>query len=254
MSTLYPPKLIILCGGKGSRLRPLGADLPKPLVPLHGKPILQHILEFYLGKQIREFVLCVGFRAEAIRAFIESRQFPAKIDIADAGEEASMLQRLHEVRGQWGERAMVTYGDTFIDIDPMHMLAEHVRRMVAATITITDIRSPFGLVQADVDGTVLAFDEKPVFPYYIGHMVMERAVLEELDDDLLTLPDGVGLVRLFQRLIARRRLGAYRHTGLQITFNTLMERELAEQALIKFFTEREEDVVLERSTGSRHRR
>lgn len=210
-------------------------------MPLNGKPILQHIIEFYLGKQFREFVLCAGFRAEAIRDFIASQRFPAEIHIADAGEDASMLQRLYDVRHQWGERAMVTYGDTFIDLDPMEMFAEHVRRKVAATITVTDIRNPFGIVQLEADRTVLAFDEKPVFPYYIGHMVMERRVLEELDEELLALPDGTGLVRLFQQLIARRQLGAYRHTGLQITFNTVTEREVAEQALIKFFTERETD-------------
>ena len=254
MTTTRPPKLVILCGGRGSRLQPLSANLPKPLVPLNGKPILQHILEFYLGKHFRAFVLCAGFRAEAIRTFIASQRFPADIEIADAGEEASMLRRLYEVRHQWGERAMVTYGDTFIDFDPMHMLAEHVRRRVAATITVADIQSPFGIVQVDVDHRVRAFDEKPVFPYYIGHLVMERSVLEELDETLLSLPDGEGLVQLFQRLIACGQLGAYHHRGLQITFNTLMERESAEQALIKFFTEREENDVLHGSTDPRHRR
>lgn len=243
-----------MCGGRGSRLQPLPTDLPKPLVPLNGKPILQHIIEFYLGKQFREFVLCAGFRAEAIRDFIASQRFPATIDIADAGEDASILRRLYDVRDRWGARAMVTYGDTFIDIDPMHMLAEHVRHQAAATITVADIRSPFGIVQVDADEKVLTFDEKPVFPYYIGHLVMERRVVEELDDRVLALPDGAGLIQLFHRLITRRQLGAYKHTGLQITFNTPTEREVAEQALIKFFTEREDDDTLERSADPGHRR
>lgn len=208
-------------------------------MPLHGKPILQHIIEFYLAKRFRDVILCAGFRAEMIRAFVADQGFEAAIDVSDAGEEASILQRLHAVRSQLGERAMVTYGDTFIDIDPQRMLREHERSGAAVTITIADIRSPFGIVGVDADSRVLAFDEKPSLPYYIGHMIMERRVLEELPPALLALPDGEGLVRLFQELIAKGQLRAHKHTGLRITFNTLSEREVAEEEMVKFFTQQD---------------
>ncbi len=66
------PKVVILCGGRGSRLQPLTADVPKPLVQLHGKPILQHVIEFYLRHEFREFILCAGFRSEMIRGFVDA--------------------------------------------------------------------------------------------------------------------------------------------------------------------------------------
>lgn len=228
---------MVLCGGRGSRLQPAISELPKPLVPIHGKPILQHIIEFYLAKAFCEMVLCVGHQADRIRAFVAAQRFPAQIHISDAGTDAGMLRRLYEARSFIGDRTMVTYGDTFIDLNVDHMLQEHLRQETAATITIADIRNPFGIVQVGVDQRVVAFQEKPLLPYYIGHLVMERRVLDTLDERLLALPDGEGLVCLFQQLIQQRQLGSYKHTGLQITFNTLAERDRAEQELMKFFTE-----------------
>ena len=209
-------------------------------MPLNGKPILQHVIEFYIDRRFQEFVLCAGFRADAIRQFVVERKFDADIEVSNAGEDASMLRRLYEVSRLMGERAMVTYGDTFVNIDPQQMLQEHLRRNVGVTITIADIRSPFGVVKVDAADRVCAFDEKPLLPYYIGHMVMERSVLDDVDQQLLDLPDGQGLVGLFQALIAKQQLSAYKHTGLRITFNTASEREQAEEAMMKFFTQREQ--------------
>ncbi len=104
------------------------------------------------------------------------------------------------------------------------------------TITTAGVRSPFGLVKATEDGCVVSFDEKPVQPYYVGHMLIDRTVLEDVDPELLEMPDGDGLVALFQRLIEKRRLRLYPYTGPQITFNTQQELNRAERELVAFFT------------------
>ncbi len=230
--------VIILCGGRGSRLQPITADVPKALVPLHGKPILQHSIEFYLSKQVTRFILCTGVHAGAIERFLASHGFPAEIQTSNAGEEVSMLQRLYAVRYLMEEsRAIVTYGDTFIDLDPQKMLAEHRRSGAAVTMTVAEIRSPFGLVTLGTDQSVLAFEEKPLLPHYIGQFIIERSVFDQMDDAWLALPDGEGLVRLFQDLIEQKRLRAYQHRGLHLTFNTMEERQRAEAAMVTFFTE-----------------
>jgi glucose-1-phosphate cytidylyltransferase len=234
------PKVIILCGGKGHRLRPLTARLPKPMVELNGKPILQHIIEFYIGKGFARFVLCTGFCAGVIEDFVASHSFGAEIELSDAGERAGMLERIHRVRGSIDERAIVTYGDTFIHNNPRRLLKAHAMAGNDLTITVADIRSPFGLVGFDARKKATVYDEKPVFSYYIGQMVVERSLLESLARRFLSLPDGDGLVALFQALIRKRRLGVYRHSGLHITFNTLYERDRAEEKIIEYFTEQEE--------------
>lgn len=232
-------KVVILCGGRGHRLRPLTSNLPKPLVALNGKPILQHIIEFYSGKGLNRFILCTGYRAGVINKFVSDHKFNAKIEISNAGTKSGMLKRLYLVRDLIDEKAVVTYGDTFVNIDVYRMLKEHNRRKAAATITVADIRSPFGLVRFNTNNKVDSFEEKPLFQYYIGHMILEKSVLDGLDADLVSMPDGEGLIKLFQKLIKLKKLYVYKHTGLQITFNTLYERQKAEEEFTKFFTEQE---------------
>lgn len=232
-------KTVILCGGRGSRLKPLTDLIPKPLVTLNGKPLLQHVVNGYLRKGKTDFVLCVGYREDMIRDFLAQQAFSGTFEFSNAGEQASILQRLHQARTLMGDRVFVAYGDTLIDIDLEVMLAQHQASQAQLTITIAEIRSPFGLVTIDEAGWGMSFEEKPLQMYYIGHMLLERMVLENLDPQLLALPDGDGLVELFRRLIAKKQMQTYRYSGPRITFNTHQERDQAERDFIKFFTHQE---------------
>ncbi|MBI2370185.1 MAG: nucleotidyltransferase family protein [Deltaproteobacteria bacterium] len=234
-------KTIILCGGRGSRLRPLTDTVPKPLVPLNGKPILQHNLEYYISRGYRRFVLCLGYRGDLIRDFVSRGSFDAEVEFADAGEQASILERLCHARPMMGKTAFVVYGDTLVSVDLDQMVAEHERHGAAVTITTGDIRSPFGLVTADEAGWARSFEEKPVLTYYIGQMLLEAAALDDVEPAWLRMPDGEGLVRLLGRLIEEGRVRVHPHRGVQITFNTQQEYRQAERELIAFFTHRETD-------------
>jgi len=230
-------KVFILCGGKGRRLEPNDLALPKVLIELQGKPILERILEFYIQRQWHQFVICAGYRSDLIKKFLSQFREKAEIEISDSGEEAGMLERLYRARHLIGERAVVTYGDTFIDIDIDQMLREHQRKGGDLTITIADIQTPFGIVNIDSDQKVRSFKEKPVFSYYIGHMILERKILDDLDDELIFAPNGEGIVKLFQTLAKQKRLYAYKHSGLRLTFNTWSEHQNAEDVFLKFFTD-----------------
>lgn len=232
-------KVIILCGGKGRRLGELSAKLPKALIPLKGRPILQHILEFYINCGFRKFILCTGYLSEAIEAFVLNNHFDAEIEICNAGEDVSMLKRLLLVKHLINESAIVNYGDTFVNIDPNLVIKEHKRSKKDATVTIADIRSPFGIVRYDKNRRVTFFKEKPSFEYYIGQFIIEGKALRNIDNKLLSLPDGEGLIRLFKNLIKEKKLNAYKHEGFNITFNTTQELKKAEEDFIKFFTQQE---------------
>ena len=114
----------------------------------------------------------------------------------------------------------------------------HDSQKAEITITVTDIRSPFGVVKLHKNKVVL-FEEKPMFSYYIGHMIMNKRVLDQLNPKLLKEPDGSGLISLFQHTIGKGTLGAFVHKGLQLTFNTLQEHKKADEEMMKFFTEQE---------------
>lgn len=231
--------IIVLCGGAGSRLRPLTERLPKTLVPLNGKPMLRHILEYHLAKGRRRFILCLGYLGDRIREFIAGAGFPeASFAFSDLGEKASMLARIHAAAALAdAPRALIVYGDTLIDTDLPAMLAAHRERDADLTLTTASIRNPFGLVRLDAGNRVLSFEEKPIQTYYIGQMLMERRVAEEVSPELLALPDGEGLVRCIQGLAARGRVGAFQYAGPQITFNTQQELQKAERDIIAFYTQ-----------------
>jgi NDP-sugar pyrophosphorylase family protein len=231
-------KVVILCGGEGKRLRPLTEYLPKTLMPIMGIPILQHIIEHFIRKGLKEFILCVGFKSDAIKKFIKSQNFHADIIISDAGVEASMLKRIYEAHKHFEERALITYGDTFIALEPHQMLEQHLKNRADISITVAESRSPFGHVQSSPQNNrVISFEEKPSFSYYIGNMIIESKVFNNINDNIISLPDGRGLIALFQECINRKTLYSIKHAGLQLTFNTLYQYRKAETDFIKFFTE-----------------
>jgi NDP-sugar pyrophosphorylase family protein len=205
-------------------------------VPLHGRPILDYLLDFYRSFGLDHFVLCVGYCGAQFRSYYAHPPNGVRLEFSDEGEDASMLRRIWSVQEWMSPRIMVSYGDTFTDLDLAGMLALHLARGALVTIAIARIRSPFGLVTFDADGWVSSFTEKPSLRYYIGHFLLERAALDYVTPEMLPLPDGEGLVRFFEVLAEARRLCAFEHQGLQITFNTESERRQAEEDLGRFYT------------------
>lgn len=209
---------------------------PKPLIPLDGKPCLQHILESSIRKGCHHFVLCTGYQGSSIVDFVKQRSFDAEIEFSDAGLEASMLQRIYKARELLkGERSFIAYGDLLIDVNLDAMLEAHLTSGAKVTMTTAQVQSPFGLIQTDSEHWVLSFDEKPILPYYVGHMLMEIKVMETLSPAQLQLQDGKGIVSLFQELSAKKELQAFPYSGPQITFNTDRELHKAEQDFKTFF-------------------
>jgi NDP-sugar pyrophosphorylase family protein len=227
---------VMLCGGRGRRLQPLTNQLPKPMVRFHGKPMLDHIIDFLSRKGLNRYTFCVGYMGDMIRNHYAGKSENAEMKFSDAGEDASMIMRLNKAAGSVGDRFLCVYGDTFIDLDLVGMYRAHCRAKADVTIVMTKVRSPFGLVRTDDDGMVALFEEKPVMNYYIGCFLAERAVFDNLDPRLLALPDGQGLVELFQQLVTRHKLGAFEHAGLQLTFNTPSDCEKVEEELGQFYT------------------
>ena len=229
-------KVVVLCGGRGTRLKPQTDVIPKALVPINGRPILEYILDFYRAKGLSRFVLCVGYKGEQIAERYETPPPGIEIEISDIGEDASMLQRIWAVRDLIGERAFVSYCDTFIDLDLDGLMASHLDHEATVTLVSAKIKSPFGLLTFDSSSWVSSFVEKPLLNYYIGCFVLERSGLSHVTPEMLERGDGDGLVSFFQDLVAKKKLAGFEHEGMQITFNTESEREKAEEYLGQFYT------------------
>ncbi len=234
-------QVAVLCGGKGTRLKPTTDVVPKALVELNGRPMLDYIIDFYRTKGLTKFILCVGHKAEKVKNYYEHPPSGTEIDFSDAGENASMLERVWAIRNHMGERIFVAYCDTFIDLDIDRMMADHLEHKAEVTIVSAKIRNPFGLLTYDSDNWVTSFVEKPLSNYYIGCFILERSALDLVTPEMLKRPDGQGLVEgLFEGLIGAKKLAVFEHRGAQITFNTESERKKVEEYLGRFYTHLEE--------------
>ncbi len=240
MSSAREATALVLCGGRGARLHGRTDRTPKPLVPVNGRPMLAHILEQLVRQGLSRVVLATGHLSEQVEAFAAGLGLAPPPIISNAGAEASMLARLHHARPALRGVVVVCYGDTFIDIDFGHLVATHLARGRLATMVTGKIRNPFGVVSLDHRQAVISFTEKPVQDYYIGCFVCSQELLALASPELLALPDGQGLIALFQRLIGERQLAAYPFTGLQLTFNTELELSDARARLRSYHTLRED--------------
>jgi glucose-1-phosphate cytidylyltransferase len=225
---------VLLCGGKGERLRPFTEHLPKPLVPLQGKPLLQHLLRYLFLQGVRRFVLCTGYKAESLSRFVREEQPlspECSVVCVDSGEAASMTDRVLDARTQVPGRALVCYGDTLANVDLGSLARHHTRSGALATMTVYPLRSPYGIVSLEGDSDrVVELREKPVLPYWIniGFILCEPAALD-------TMRRGTDLVSFLSALTEHGAVRAHKHQGKHLTVNTEKERSEAEGE-IEFFT------------------
>ena len=155
-------KTVILCGGRGTRAYPHTVELPKPLLEVAGRPVLQHVMEIYAEQGFRSFVLSAGFKADMIREFAAAMPSDWEIDVVDTGEGTNTGGRVIGVRDRVGETFFATYSDGLADVDLAALLAFHESHPGAATLTTVPLPSQYGTIEQDPAGKIARFREKPV--------------------------------------------------------------------------------------------
>lgn len=221
MTAAQRPPVVLLCGGLGLRQRTDTDDLPKALRQLpDGQPLLLHILQYYRSFGCTEFVLCVGYRAEAIREVVR-RAHPAggelRITFVDSGTEAGKCVRLLDARPHVGRRRfLLGYSDVLSSLDLDDLIRTHQAGRGLLTLVATRVRSRYGVVRLGERTLVTAFDEKPVDDTLIsaGYFVCEPELFAELSPEASFERD------VLPRLAARRELHGFRHDGMWVALDT----------------------------------
>jgi glucose-1-phosphate cytidylyltransferase len=204
--------VVILCGGRGTRLQEHTRSIPKPMVEIGGRPILWHVLQIHLAQGFRRFLLLTGYLGEQVERFITAERWPAGAEIRclDTGEETPTGGRLHRAADALGEQTFcLAYGDGVADVDLAALLGAHAEHGAPATMTVVRPALPFGVADLNGDGVVRGFTEKPRSDQWVngGFFCFEPAVLE-----LLT-PESVLERDPLERLAAAGELRAFRHEG-----------------------------------------
>ncbi len=184
---------LILAGGQGERLRPLTDTLPKPMVPVAGKPILEHQLEWLLTINVADVVFLAGYRWEAIKEhFGDGSGFGIRalysVEESPLGRGGAIQKGLSKVPQDPGP-IVVLNGDTITFEDPRALLQHHEEKLAAnpahlATIMVVPMVGPYGLVELNLSGDVVAFREKVEMPHRInaGVYIFERDIVTELPE------------------------------------------------------------------------
>lgn len=231
-------KVVILCGGQGTRIRDVSENVPKPLIPVGDFPILWHIMKYYSSMGHQEFVLCLGYKGQVIKDFFlnyesHTRDFTIhlgadkgieyhtdheevnwKVTLADTGLDAMTGARIRKIRKYIGndEHFMLTYGDGVGDIDIAKLISFHLSH--GRILTVTGVRPPgrFGELMNSPTGEVIEFNEKPQATggrISGGYFVCSRKIFDYLDEreDLIFETDPM------RKLVADGQMMMYEHDG-----------------------------------------
>lgn len=206
------PPVVILCGGRGTRLRERTESMPKALVEIGGRPILWHVIEIYARQGFTRFLLCTGYRGEMVREFSAAQAWPegVTVECVETGLETPTGGRVALVGDRISEGTFcITYADGVADVDLASQLAFHRGHGDLATVTVVRPTLQWGVAEIDAEERVRRFVEKPRSEHWVngGFFCFEREALD------FFAPDSVLERGPLERLAARGALHAYRHHG-----------------------------------------
>ncbi len=244
-------KVVILCGGRGTRIRDVANNMPKPMVSIGDFPILWHIMKYYATYGFKEFILCLGYKGHVIKDFFlnyeasindftitlgnsKSIDFHShndesdwKVTLAETGLDALTGTRVNRIKKYIGsdDVFMLTYGDGLSDIDLERLVRFH--REHGKIMTVTGVRPPgrFGEMECGPGGVVQEFNEKPQATggrISGGFFVCSCGVFDYIADDKNVMLEE-NPMRCLQR---DQQLMAYEHNGFWQCMDTYRDYTL----------------------------
>jgi len=174
---------VILAGGLGTRLRPYTFLLPKPMLPVGPKPIMEHILEWLKGAGITEVVVSTGYLGKMLQEYFgKGREWDVSISYATSPHPLGTAGQLKAAEAKIRGRFVCVYGDALLDFDLRKAIDFHAEKHAMATMVLmkysTELK--YGFMETDREGRLTEWKEKPEISGYInvGCYVMERGFLK----------------------------------------------------------------------------
>lgn len=215
-------KVLILCGGKGERLKPLTESVPKPLVKINERPILSYLLSHFESYGFRKFVIAVGYKSESVKRYFKQNHRNLQVEIVDSGD-ADIIERIKDAAKYLSDDFIVSYGDTLADVDLEGLIRFHNGHDGDISVTCYPLQSQFGVLEISDNGRVASFVEKPVLDKWIniGYFYFSNRIMGKVRKHKHFLD-------FLHETIHENRLYSYKHRGVHITVNTIKELRDAE--------------------------
>ncbi len=240
-------KVVLFCGGLGMRLREYAENIPKPMVPIGYRPILWHVMKYYAHFGHRDFILCLGYRADAVKHYFRnydeclSNDFTLSqggkhlelfhsdiqdwnITFADTGVNANIGMRLRAVEKylQGEEMFMANYSDGLVDLHLPEIIENFSKQKKIASFISVRPSLSYHIVSADADGTVQEIQEISRSNMRIngGYFIFRKEIFEYMQqgEELVQQP--------FQRLIQRKQLVAHPYDGFFASMDTFKDKQV----------------------------
>jgi len=238
-------KVVILAGGRGTRITEETTSIPKPMIEIGGRPILWHIMKMYSHYGFNDFVICLGYKGYVIKEYfanyflhsadialdleknkmevLGSKAEPWKVFLIDTGLDTETGGRIKRIKEHVGKSTfMLTYGDGIGDVDIKESVAFHKRNGQLATITAVQQAGRFGALDMTESQQVNSFVEKPRgdnFWINGGFFVLQPEIFEYLKDDSTVWEKDP-----LENLAKDNELNAYKHKGFWKCMDTLRDK------------------------------
>ena len=176
-------KAVILAGGLGTRLQPYTNSLPKPMLPLGEKPILEHLIEWVRKNGVKEIVLCVSYLRKKIEDYFgDGKKFGVKIEYAISSKPLATAGQLKTAEKYIDDTFVCLYGDSIYNFSLRDMISQHKKNKPSVTISLYDYKFnlKYGVINTTNAGRVTSWNEKPEFSAKIntGCYVMEPEIFQ----------------------------------------------------------------------------
>tara|TARA_B100000900_G_scaffold401775_1_gene406838 strand:- start:9849 stop:10616 length:768 start_codon:yes stop_codon:yes gene_type:complete len=233
-------KVVLLAGGKGTRIREETDITPKPMIKVGKIPVIEHIMNRYIKFGLNNFLICTGYKSEVINNYFANysttRDFSINtsnnsitpsgklpdfnLEVIFTGDETETGGRIYKIRDKIEEDTfIVSYGDCLANVDLDKLINFHKSKNKVATITVTKLHSRFGFVELDDESLVNSFREKEKEKqlYSIGFMVFNKKIFDYLDDDVTLEKEP------FTNLVKDEEIVAFEHEGFFEPMDTYRE-------------------------------
>ena len=218
-------KCVILAGGKGTRISEYTKIIPKPMIKIGSKPILEHIINYYMKFGFNDFIIAGGYKYSIIKNYFQKRKNLVKIEVINTGNSSLTGKRLIKLKNELTDTFMLTYGDGLSNVDLNKLLKCHKKNKKKITMTAVHPPARFGELEIN-NSLVKRFEEKPQLQKgWIngGFFVVEPEFLKFIGSKNVMLERSP-----LTKAVKTKNLAAYKHTGFWFCMDTLRDKEVLE--------------------------
>jgi len=199
-------KAIILAGGLGTRLQPYTTFLPKPMLPLGEKPILEHLIDWTRKNGVKSIVLCVSYLRKTIEDYFEDgKRFGVSIEYAVSNRPLATAGQLKTAEKFIDNTFVCMYGDSIFDFNLRNMINQHKKKKSFVTMSLYEYKTnlPYGVIKTTKTDKVIAWNEKPEIKANInmGCYVMEPEIIDMIPKNI-----PYGMDDVIKKAMAKKKL------------------------------------------------